>query len=126
MPIFCAGDASGPNVVRPPMNTPVMKTSTAHSDIAFVLNTAAYTTEIFRGFIADTPFGEVQAVMSDVNGNAVIDFGGGDTITLKNIASADLHQDDFMFVFSPPGKRSGLGMDLCSQFLIIPKQHGDA
>ena len=35
-------------------------------------------------------------------------------------------EDDFMFVFSPPGKRSGLGMDLCSQFFIIPKQHGDA
>lgn len=29
--------------------------------IAFVLNTAAYTTEIFRGAIAATPYGEVQA-----------------------------------------------------------------
>jgi len=29
--------------------------------IAFVLNTAAYTTEIFRGSMAATPFGEVEA-----------------------------------------------------------------
>jgi Ca2+-binding RTX toxin-like protein len=44
-------------------------------------------------------FAEVQAAATDDGfGNTVIDFGGGDTITLTGIAVADLHQDDFVFI----------------------------
>jgi Ca2+-binding RTX toxin-like protein len=43
-------------------------------------------------------FAEVFAAASDDGfGNTVIDFGGGDTITLTGVAVADLHQDDFLF-----------------------------
>ena len=42
-------------------------------------------------------FAEVLAAASDVGGNAVIDFGGGDQITFQGVATADLHQDDFVF-----------------------------
>jgi Ca2+-binding RTX toxin-like protein len=43
-------------------------------------------------------FAEVFAAASDDGfGNTVIDFGGGDTITLLGVAVADLHQDDFLF-----------------------------
>ena len=43
-------------------------------------------------------FAEVQSVASDDGfGNTLIDFGGGDTITLTGVAAASLHQDDFVF-----------------------------
>lgn len=43
-------------------------------------------------------FAEVQAVASDDgDGNIVIDFGGGDVITIEGLAAADLNQDDFIF-----------------------------
>jgi Ca2+-binding RTX toxin-like protein len=43
-------------------------------------------------------FAEVFAAASDDGfGNTVIDFGGGDTITLTGVAVVDLHQDDFIF-----------------------------
>ncbi len=45
-------------------------------------------------------FTGIQAIASDINGNTdtLIDFGGGDTITLVGVSTTDLHQDDFMFV----------------------------
>ena len=43
-------------------------------------------------------FAEVLAAASDDGaGNAVIDFGGSDTITLQSLSVAQLHQDDFVF-----------------------------
>jgi len=43
-------------------------------------------------------FAEVFAAASDDGfGGAVIDFGGGDTITLLGVMVADLHADDFIF-----------------------------
>ncbi len=43
-------------------------------------------------------FAEVMAAATDDGfGNTVIDFGGGDTITLTGITSANLHDDDFVF-----------------------------
>ncbi len=42
-------------------------------------------------------FAEVLAATSDVGGDAVIDFGGGDQITLQGVTTANLHQDDFVF-----------------------------
>ncbi len=42
-------------------------------------------------------FSEVIAAASDVGGDAVIDLGGGQTITLAGVAVADLHSDDFLF-----------------------------
>ena len=49
--------------------------------------------------IAFDTFTEIQAAASDYgSGNTIIDFGGGDTITLMGIAAASLHEDDFVFV----------------------------
>ncbi len=48
------------------------------------------------GPVFDT-FAEVLAAASDVSGDAVIDFGGGDQITLQGVSTATLHQDDFVF-----------------------------
>jgi Ca2+-binding RTX toxin-like protein len=49
--------------------------------------------------VAFDTFAEVQAAATDDGfGNTVIDFGGGDTITLTGVATADLHQDDFVFI----------------------------
>jgi Ca2+-binding RTX toxin-like protein len=42
-------------------------------------------------------FSEVFAAASQQGANVVIDFGGGDTITLLNTTLGDLHEDDFIF-----------------------------
>ena len=47
--------------VRDSFLWPIFKEAWWCTLIAFVLNTAAYTTEIFRGAIEATPFGEVEA-----------------------------------------------------------------
>ena len=39
----------------------------------------------------------VQSIASQVGNHTVIDFGGGDSITLLGINVGDLHQDDFLF-----------------------------
>ena len=43
-------------------------------------------------------FSEVMSAASQVGANVVIDFGGGDTITLLGVTLASLDADDFMFV----------------------------
>jgi Ca2+-binding RTX toxin-like protein len=50
--------------------------------------------QITKGF---TDFAGVFAAMSDVGGNAVIDFGGGNTLTITGVTKASLHEDDFTF-----------------------------
>ncbi|MEZ5895360.1 MAG: hypothetical protein R3C51_03080 [Parvularculaceae bacterium] len=42
-------------------------------------------------------FAEVLAASSQIGANVVIDFGGGDSITLENATLASLHADDFTF-----------------------------
>jgi Ca2+-binding RTX toxin-like protein len=42
-------------------------------------------------------FSEVIGASSQVGSDVVIDFGGGDTITLLGVAVADLHASDFLF-----------------------------
>ncbi len=42
-------------------------------------------------------FAEVLAAASDVGGDAVIDFGGGDQILLQSVTVSDLHTNDFIF-----------------------------
>ncbi|MEZ5895350.1 MAG: hypothetical protein R3C40_08325 [Parvularculaceae bacterium] len=42
-------------------------------------------------------FAEVLAASSQVGADVLIDFGGGDSITLKNVTLANLHADDFSF-----------------------------
>jgi Ca2+-binding RTX toxin-like protein len=42
-------------------------------------------------------FAEILAATTTVAGNAVIDFGGGDTITLTGVIKVQLHANDFIF-----------------------------
>ncbi len=49
------------DAVRESMLWPILREAWWCALIAFVLNTAAYTTEIFRGAIEAVPFGEVEA-----------------------------------------------------------------
>jgi Ca2+-binding RTX toxin-like protein len=43
-----------------------------------------------------TDFGSVLAHAHDVGGNAVLDFGAGEHMTLEHVAVASLHADDFL------------------------------
>jgi Ca2+-binding RTX toxin-like protein len=52
--------------------------------------------ELSLGTAFDT-FAEVNAVASVGSGNTVLDFGGGNTITLTGVTTP-LHQNDFLFV----------------------------
>ncbi|MEM9619535.1 MAG: calcium-binding protein [Pseudomonadota bacterium] len=42
--------------------------------------------------------GEVLAASTDLGSDMIIEFGGGDSITLLNVNMADLHPDDFIFI----------------------------
>jgi Ca2+-binding RTX toxin-like protein len=42
-------------------------------------------------------FAEVLGAATEVGSDTVIDFGGGDTLILKNVSIASLHVDDFLF-----------------------------
>ncbi|MFC2952880.1 calcium-binding protein [Marinicaulis aureus] len=50
---------------------------------------------VYDGIFDD--FADVQAAASEVGASTVIDLGGGDSITLHNVALADLDSDDFLF-----------------------------
>ena len=41
-------------------------------------------------------FADVQAAASQVGGDTLIEFGGGDSITLIGVNVGDLHSDDFL------------------------------
>ena len=43
------------------------------------------------------PFAEVLALSSQVGSDVVINFGGGNSITLVNVTLGSLHADDFVF-----------------------------
>jgi Ca2+-binding RTX toxin-like protein len=49
-----------------------------------------------RGVAGATSFAWVQAHTEDVNGNAVIDLGNGEQMTLRGVSAAELHGDDFV------------------------------
>jgi Ca2+-binding RTX toxin-like protein len=49
-----------------------------------------------RGVAGATSFAWVQAHTEDVNGNAVIDLGNGEQMTLRGVSAAELHFDDFV------------------------------
>ena len=60
----------------------------------------AGTDDVIRLFgfgAAFNTFAEVQAAASQVGADTVIDFGGGNSITLAGVAAGDLHADDFLF-----------------------------
>ena len=44
-----------------------------------------------------TAFAAMLALAMDVGSDTVITFGNGDVLTLRNVAKADLHEDDFIF-----------------------------
>jgi Ca2+-binding RTX toxin-like protein len=72
------------------------------ADVINSFNAGAGTDDVIdlslMGALFDS-FAEVFAAASDDGfGNTVIDFGGGDTITLTGVAVVDLHQDDFLFI----------------------------
>jgi Ca2+-binding RTX toxin-like protein len=52
--------------------------------------------ELSLGAAFDT-FAEVMAAGSQVGGNAVLDFGGGNTLTLSNTMLGNLNQNDVLF-----------------------------
>jgi serralysin len=55
-------------------------------------------------FASITSFADVLARATQVNANTVIDFGGGDTLTLRNVVRGNLNADDFVLV--SPGDSS--------------------
>src|SRR3546814_11733034 len=66
-----------------------LKSAYWYALIAFTLNTCAYTTEIIRGAIAGTPYGEIEAadrkrVVSGKNVSVRVELGGGRSNQKKN------------------------------------------
>ena len=53
--------------------------------------------QVQLSFVGITTFAHVQAAAIDVGSDTLIDFGGGDSITLLNVSDFDLHADDFLF-----------------------------
>ena len=53
--------------------------------------------QIQLSFAGITTFAHVQAATNDVGGDTVIDFGAGDSLTLLDVSTFDLHGDDFLF-----------------------------
>jgi hypothetical protein len=49
------------------------------------------------GIVSVVGFADVQAHLIQVGNDAVINLGGGDTITLSGVHATDLHADDFIF-----------------------------
>ena len=49
-----------------------------------------------RGIAGVTGFDWVLAHTRDVDGNAVIDVGGGQEVTIEAVSVATLHSDDFL------------------------------
>jgi Ca2+-binding RTX toxin-like protein len=49
-----------------------------------------------RGIAGAHDFASVMAHASDVDGNAVLDLGGGEHVTLESVSVASLHSDDFL------------------------------
>jgi Ca2+-binding RTX toxin-like protein len=49
-----------------------------------------------RGIAGATDFAWVQARARDIDGNAVIDVGGGQEVTIEDVSVASLHGDDFL------------------------------
>ena len=63
----------------------------------FTVGAATDDTIDLTGTSAVSDFEDVQSIASQVGNHTVIDFGGGDSITLLGINVGDLHQDDFLF-----------------------------
>jgi Ca2+-binding RTX toxin-like protein len=54
-----------------------------------------------KGVSAVNDFADVQAIMSQSGANTLIDFGGGNTLTLNNVTATNLTANDFLFNTSP-------------------------
>jgi hypothetical protein len=54
-------------------------------------------------------FAAVQAATTDVGGSAVIDLGGGNSVTLAGVLEAQLQAGDF--ILSPPPPQTPLKLD---------------
>ena len=50
-----------------------------------------------KGFAGINDFAAVLTLATQVGADTVLDFGGGNTITLQNVTRADLDADDFLF-----------------------------
>jgi glucose/arabinose dehydrogenase len=92
------------------------------ADTVFGLATGAGSEDriSLAAFASIASFADVLSHATQVNSDTVIDFGGGDTLTLRNVVRASLSADDF--VFASPGDDSftahgnvqidgGLGVD---------------
>jgi Ca2+-binding RTX toxin-like protein len=58
--------------------------------------------EIVLAGLGVSSFAQAMALASDINGDTVFDFGGGDTLTLRGVAKAGLVAGDFVFLAAPP------------------------
>jgi Ca2+-binding RTX toxin-like protein len=57
-----------------------------------------------------TDYASIIAATTDDNGDAVIDFGGGNTLRITGVEKADLHEDDFAFgAFGAPNVSDDAG-----------------
>ncbi|MEZ5892050.1 MAG: calcium-binding protein [Parvularculaceae bacterium] len=70
------------------------------ADVIIGFSAGAVSEDIIRLFgwgAAFDAFSDILAHATDNGVNTVIDFGGGDTLTLNGVLVSQLHQDDFLF-----------------------------
>jgi Ca2+-binding RTX toxin-like protein len=73
--------------------------------------------KISAGF---TDYASVIAATTDDNGDAVIDFGGGNTLRITGVEKADLHEDDFAFgAFGAPNVSDDAGATVKDTSTIV-------
>ena len=70
----------------------------ADAIVGFVAGAANLVEHIELSGLGVSTFAAVQALTSNVGANAVINFGGGDTLTIEGVLTAALTADDFTFV----------------------------
>jgi Ca2+-binding RTX toxin-like protein len=107
---FLAGDAGADRLVGGPGNDQM---SGGAGDDNFVFYRGASDADMITDFSAGPgsedvislygfggqigSFVDILAAAEQVGADVVIDFGGGDVLTLERIAIANLHPDDFVF-----------------------------
>jgi hypothetical protein len=82
----------------------------------FAAGTGSEDRIIFSAFRKITSLADVLSHATQVGADTVIDFGGGDTLTLANVARSSLSADDFVFTTGTPGDDSFTAISGSLQF----------